>query len=473
MRRILAVTSILVFVFADAYATCGGGGGGGMGGVTRGGFGPTNTQRQDAPPKAYLTPWRILKLGEAPLTTPITVYWFPAAPEEMNTSELVQSRMLTIYSAQCVGLQLIRPEDSNTIRKWDVADKRPIALLVSDGKEIARVTADNGVLHAAQVENAIHHELYQRQVALDEQLASAKQKAESGDREGAIAAYQKVWEQHCLAPDRGREAEKALRKLGVTVKDASLRERDPITTPAMNKRMTEMMNRALATEIAGNYEGAKAMYIAAAKLDPADPVPARFLGELYRHQTGEWALATQTFERLLKSQPDPLSRAVALHGLGKITIHMGDSAKGLELFHQSIAAYPLALTYRNLAVYWNSERQRAKADQYVKSALALDPDDPYNLIFAATYMADSGRGQEALRIAQTHENLLSASYNLAAIYALLGNKGKAMELLHRHFYQYERYDAVRAKEMWEARVDYVFASLKNDPGFVKLTAMAN
>ena len=88
-------------------------------------------------------------------------------------------------------------------------------------------------------------------------------------------------------------------------------------------------------------------------------------------------------------------------------------------------------------------------------------------------MADSGRGKEALRIAETHESLLSASYNLAAIYALLGNKGKAMELLHRHFYSYERYDAVRAKEMWEARVDYVFASLKDDPAFVKLTAMAN
>jgi len=48
-----------------------------------------------------------------------------------------------------------------------------------------------------------------------------------------------------------------------------------------------------------------------------------------------------------------------------------------------------------------------------------------------------------------------------------------MEMLRRHFYQYERYDAVRAKEMWEARVDYVFASMKNDPEFMKLTAMAN
>jgi tetratricopeptide (TPR) repeat protein len=114
-----------------------------------------------------------------------------------------------------------------------------------------------------------------------------------------------------------------------------------------------------------------------------------------------------------------------------------DSAKGLALFEQSIAAYPLALTHRNMAVYWNSERQRAKADQYVQKALALDPHDSYNLIFAATYLADSDRKEEALRIAKENEGELAASYNLAAIYALLGNKGKAMELLKRHFYQYE------------------------------------
>jgi hypothetical protein len=47
-----------------------------------------------------------------------------------------------------------------------------------------------------------------------------------------------------------------------------------------------------------------------------------------------------------------------------------------------------------------------------------------------------------------------------------------MELLKRHFYQYERYDDVRAMEMWEARVDYVFASMKDDPGFIELTKMA-
>ena len=46
---------------------------------------------------------------------------------------------------------------------------------------------------------------------------------------------------------------------------------------------------------------------------------------------------------------DPLSRAVALHGLGKMTIHDGEFKAGLALMERSMEAYPLALTYRNLA----------------------------------------------------------------------------------------------------------------------------
>jgi tetratricopeptide (TPR) repeat protein len=134
---------------------------------------------------------------------------------------------------------------------------------------------------------------------------------------------------------------------------------------------------------------------------------------------------------------------------------------------QSLDAYPLALTYRNLAVYWH-EWDRAKAEGYMRKALALDPDDPFNQVFAATYLADAGKRDEALKILQAHEPLLAASYNLAAIYALLGEKDKALAMLHRHFYEYEKFDAVRRKEMEEARVDVVFASLKADPRFIAL-----
>lgn len=464
LRLFVLVTAVAVLVSPSAYATCGGGGGGGMGGAMPGGAAPQ--------PKAYVVPWKVINTAEAQATAPLAVYWAPATAGEVRGSDFGSSRALTLASAQCVGMFIIHPEDAATQAKWEVAGKTPAALIVAGDKVVARVDGANGKLRLSDVEKALRRELDAREDALEKLLDDAKKKADGGDREAATAGYQQVWEQRCLAPKKGRAAQKALSRLGVEVKDAQLRLTDPIVTPRMNARMTAAMDRALGAELAEDYAKARTLYAAATKIDPADPVPYRFLAELYRHHTGEWPLATKTFEHLLTIQPDPLSRAVALHGLGKITIHMGDSAKGLALFEQSLAVFPLPLTYRNLAVYWNSERVRDKANAYVAKALELAPDDSYNLIFAATYMADSGRGEEALKIAKEHENVLSASYNLAAIYALLGQKGKAMELLHRHFYQYERYDDVRAMEMWEARVDYVFATLKEDPEFVKLTAMA-
>ncbi|HXH93501.1 MAG TPA: tetratricopeptide repeat protein [Thermoanaerobaculia bacterium] len=470
MRKAIFALATLALAAQPVFATCGGGGGGGMGGTM-----PRSSMNsmggQTPPVNPYVVPWKSIGANDKPLTTPVVVMWFPAEAREVDNSELNVSRILTLYSAQCVGMQLVKPDDANTIAKFDVVTKRPTVLLVVDGKVIDHVNPDGRFITSSSVENMIHHELFRRESALDQLLETAKNESAT-NKDAAIADYQKVWEQHCLAPKQGREAQKALKHLGVIVKAEDLRTSDPDLSAAMNARMTKAMTDALAAELAADYPKARALYRVAAAIDPADPVPSRFLGELYRHHTGEWDLARATFEHLLTIQPDPLSRAVALHGLGKMTIHMGDSAKGLALFEQSIAAYPLALTYRNMAVYWNSERQRAKADVYVQKALALDPHDSYNLIFAATYLADSGRKEEALRIAKENEGDLAASYNLAAIYSLLGNKGKAMELLKRHFYQYERFDDVRAMEMWEARVDYVFASMKDDPGFIELTKMA-
>ena len=99
---------------------------------------------------------------------------------------------------------------------------------------------------------------------------------------------------------------------------------------------------------------------------------------------------------------DAIARAVALHGLGKMTIHDGEFKKGLSLMEQSVAEYPLALAYRNLAVYWNSEGDLEQGNAYTQKALALEPKDPYNIVFAAVFMAASGRGDEALKIARAN-----------------------------------------------------------------------
>jgi len=242
---------------------------------------------------------------------------------------------------------------------------------------------------------------------------------------------------------------------------------------AQSAKIEAVMKRGLKAEMDEKYELAEKLYSQAHQMDPADPAPLRYLGELYRHHLGDWDKARTAFESILAMPADPLSRAVAMHGLGKMTIHDGDFQKGLHLMEASVKEYPLALAYRNLAVYWNSEGDKGKADEYTREATKLDPMDRYNLVFAAAFLAGNGHGDEALKIAKDNEALLPASYNLAAIYAQAGQKQKALDLLKRHFFQYERYEAVRTKEMMEARVDEVFVSLREDPEFLALTGGAD
>ena len=247
----------------------------------------------------------------------------------------------------------------------------------------------------------------------------------------------------------------------------------PIFERKQSALIQRTMKLGLMAENGGRYIAADKLCTRAHLMDPADPTPLRFMGENYRHNIGDWKKALMVFEAILNMPADPLSRSVALHGLGKMTIHEGEFKKGLALMEQSVAEFPLALAYRNLAVYWNSEGDMAQGNAYTQKALALDPKDPYNIVFAAVFMSASGHGDEALKIARENVNLLPASYNLAGIYAQNGQRERALALLKRHFFQYERYQAVREKEMMEARVDAVFDSIRADHAFIALTSGAD
>jgi tetratricopeptide (TPR) repeat protein len=350
--------------------------------------------------------------------------------------------------------------------------KPPVAVLAdSKGAPIKKVDNIGGKLKVPEVEKVVESELKQREATLNEQLLLGKAKAKAGENDAAIAAFRTVADQKCLFPKKAKEAAKELKKLGVT--DVGSIPESPVFDRAESARIEQVMRMGLIAEINERYVTAEKFYKRAHQMDPADPTPLRYLGEVYRHHIGDWQKARTTFETILNMPADPIARAVALHGLGKMTIHEGEFKKGLSLMERSVEEFPLALTYRNLAVYWNSEGDLQKGSEYTEKALALDPKDPYNLVFAAVFMAASGKGDEALKIARTNRNLLPASYNLAAIFAQTGNKDEALRLLRRHFFRYERYQAVRAKEMMEARVDAVFDSLRQDSAFLALTSGAD
>jgi tetratricopeptide (TPR) repeat protein len=465
LSRVLAAFLMLMFSLSPVWATCGGGGGGGTGGVGGGGG------RSEGPaPVVYKVPWKIWEARTAPQKG-LVLYWFPASNDEIKNSSLLKSRILTLYSSQCVSMTVA---DSKTPELQSIIGNSalPVAVLVNaDGSPINKVENTAGKLKVEQVEKLLDAEMKQRETTLDSQLKEAKEKAKAGDSQGAIALFKPVAEEKCLFPKKAKDAAKELKKLGVqeigSIPDA------PILDRVYGARVEAVMRSGLIAEIGERYVTAERLYQKAHRMDPADPTPLRYLGELYRHHTGQWEKARETFNTILNMPADAVARAVALHGLGKMTIHDGEFKKGLSLMEQSVAEFPLALAYRNLAVYWNSEGDLEQGNAYTQKALALDPKDPYNLVFAAVFMAASGHGDEALKIAQANRNLLPASYNLAAIYAQTGHKREALALLQRHFFQYERYQAVRAKEMMEARVDAVFDSLRQDSAFLALTSGAD
>jgi tetratricopeptide (TPR) repeat protein len=464
-KSITSPIAIVLVMFLAAYpalATCGGGGGGGGGGMSSG--------ASSSRPQVYYVPWKVRAHNDPPAMG-LVLYWFPLSPEEMKKSSMLESRVLSLYASQCVSMEVAdfsTPAGAKMIGE----SKPPLAVLATpDGTPVNKIENKDGRLKVIDVEKVVESEVKKREDALDANLKDGKDKAKAGDKAAAIQLFRPVLEQKCMFPKKAKEAAKELKKLGVDeVADVPLA---PVFDALESARIERTMRDGLKAELNARYVDAERLYSQAHHMDPADPTPLRYLGELYRHHLGEWEKARTTFEAILNMPSDPLSRAVAQHGLGKMTIHEGEFKKGLALMEASVETYPLALTYRNLAVYWNSEGDGAKTEQYIQRALAIEPKDPYNLIFAAVFMAGTGHADEALKLARENEQLLSASYNLAAIYAQVGQRDKALSLLKRHFFEYERYQSVRSKEMMEARVDAVFISLRKDPAFVALTVDAD
>ena len=247
-----------------------------------------------------------------------------------------------------------------------------------------------------------------------------------------------------------------------------LSKRAPSNVERANQAMVDGLN----CEIREEYEKAMEFYAMAAGLDSKDSIPLIYLGELYRHHLGRWSDARRTFERVVELNNSDLAMAVALHGLGKMTIWEGNNEKGLKLFEESLRRRPTAMCYRNLAVYWNTENEFKKAFGYATQGFALDPEDPYNQVFYAVYLIMDGqrnKGEELIKKAQFDPSM---AYNFACYYAALGQHEMVFKYLHRHFYGYERFDDVRRFEMAEARMDINFKKYKDDPRFIELTALA-
>lgn len=161
-------------------------------------------------------PWKVVKPGDEPPATPLILWWVPASRDDMKHSELLSSRALMLYASQCVAMELVPPEDSETIDRLGAADVLPVAVLTDrEGHGLARAESSHGVLRASAVEDIVRGELDARASKAERLLDEADEKTEAGERDQAIALYRQVVELRCLCPRQGKEAVKALKRLGV------------------------------------------------------------------------------------------------------------------------------------------------------------------------------------------------------------------------------------------------------------------
>src|SRR5271169_5042136 len=146
----VAATTLVGLVGAlPAGATCGGGGGGGRGGMS---------PDRDVAERVYQVPWTVISPTDRLPDRGLVLYWFPASVEEIKKSSLRTSRDLSLYSAQCVGMEIADAAQAFG-RKLDVG-KVPVAVLTdAAGAVLGRVEGQAGFLRAPEVERLVREEI--------------------------------------------------------------------------------------------------------------------------------------------------------------------------------------------------------------------------------------------------------------------------------------------------------------------------
>src|SRR5512146_2091417 len=150
-QRVLAMIMVTVFLASQVWATCGGGGGGGMGGMSGGSQ------------QVYTVPWKLIKPGDA-VKEGLIVYWFPMSDMEFQKSSLRESRILQLYSEQCVTMGVV--DARNAVGQKYVPDGRvPTAVIAqaSDGVAVGRLENKDGKLRVGDLEKLVESEMKKRE----------------------------------------------------------------------------------------------------------------------------------------------------------------------------------------------------------------------------------------------------------------------------------------------------------------------
>lgn len=165
-------------------------------------------------------PWKVLMPGDAPPKSPLTLFWIPASADDFKHSDMLFSRSLTAYSAQCVAMDVVRADDTAMIEKLGASGALPAAVLVdADGRQLGKVANERGVLRVSDVERVVRDQVRAREAEVDAELDAARRKVMT-DRDAAVVTFKSIWDLRCLCPRQARAAERELKRLGVELADA-------------------------------------------------------------------------------------------------------------------------------------------------------------------------------------------------------------------------------------------------------------
>jgi adenylate cyclase len=273
-------------------------------------------------------------------------------------------------------------------------------------------------------------------------------------------------------------------------------QRDPRYAQAHAQLSSTLMLRAQNRHIPveAGFAQARASADRALALDPKQSQAHSVLGRIADSHDWDFVAAEAHFQRALEANPgdararslrawllmrlgkpeeslrdarrsvelDPISFG-AYNNLGSMYIYAGQPQSALEAFRSSLALAPnSAVVTGNLALTYSSLGQHVEAIRTAERARTLDPEEYFTLVTLGYAYGRAGKraeAEQALRALRAKPEV--SPYDVAMVYAGLGDKERAFEMLEKAVEQ--RDDFVR-----DLGVDFVFNDLRGHPRMKRL-----
>ena len=143
--------------------------------------------------------------------------------------------------------------------------------------------------------------------------------------------------------------------------------------------VTLLLNRAAAYIETGDNERAQADYERVCDLDPTD-VESRYSLGMMAVETHDYKRAEDLFTQIKRINP---KSGLASEGLGMMHKSLGHYTKAIELLSEVIKAKPNARLLANRADCYLTQKQLNHAEEDIRGALSMTPDDPYLYVLRA------------------------------------------------------------------------------------------